>query len=88
MSYHIVGKLGGDYVWQKWMDKDFGKKLGKWIDQPKGCWWFAKFANRTAKQFHYTIYNFVLYVLLKALPPVCIKYTAQGESRVTNIAWG
>ena len=25
------------------------------------------------------------YVLLKALPPVCMKYTARGESRVANI---
>ena len=24
------------------------------------------------------------YVLLKALPPVCMKYTAQGESAVAN----
>ena len=29
-----------------------------------------------------------LYVLLKALPPVCMKYTAQDESRVANIAQG
>ena len=28
------------------------------------------------------------YVLLKALPPVCMKYTARGESRVANIARG
>ena len=28
------------------------------------------------------------YVLLKALPPVCMKYTARGESRVANIAGG
>ena len=27
-------------------------------------------------------------VLLKALPPVCMKYTARGESRVANIARG
>ena len=27
-----------------------------------------------------------MYVLLKALPPVCMKYTARGESRVANIA--
>ena len=27
-----------------------------------------------------------IYVLLKALPPVCMKYTARGESRVANIA--
>ena len=26
------------------------------------------------------------YVLLKALPPVCMKYTARDESRVANIA--
>ena len=30
----------------------------------------------------------VLYVLLKALPPVCMKYTARDESRVANIARG
>ena len=29
-----------------------------------------------------------MYVLLKALPPVCMKYATQGESQVTNIAWG
>ena len=29
-----------------------------------------------------------LYVLLKALPPVCMKYTARNESRVANIARG
>ena len=29
-----------------------------------------------------------MYVLLKALPPVCMKYATQGESRVTNIARG
>ena len=29
-----------------------------------------------------------LQVLLKALPPVCMKYTAQDESRVANIARG
>ena len=28
------------------------------------------------------------YVLLKALPPVCMKYTARGESRVANIVRG
>ena len=28
----------------------------------------------------------VQYVILKALPPVCMKYTARGESRVANIA--
>ena len=28
------------------------------------------------------------YVLLKALPQVCMKYTAPGESRVTDIAQG
>ena len=31
---------------------------------------------------------FVLYVLLKALPPVCMKYTARDESQVANIARG
>ena len=30
------------------------------------------------------IYNHA-YVLLKALPPVCMKYTARSESRVANI---
>ena len=30
----------------------------------------------------------VLYVLLKVLPPVCMKYTARGESRVANIVRG
>ena len=29
-----------------------------------------------------------LYVLLKALPPVCMKYTARDESGVANIAQG
>ena len=29
-----------------------------------------------------------IYVLLKALPPVCMKYTARGESWVANIARG
>ena len=28
------------------------------------------------------------YVLLKALPPVCMKYTARDENRVANIARG
>ena len=33
------------------------------------------------------IYNCgILFGLLKALPPVCMKYTAQGESQVANIA--
>ena len=30
----------------------------------------------------------VPYILLKALPPACMKYTARGESRVANIARG
>ena len=30
----------------------------------------------------------VLYVLLKALLPVCMKYTARGESRVANLGRG
>ena len=29
-----------------------------------------------------------MFVLLKALPPVCMKYTARDESRVANIARG
>ena len=33
-------------------------------------------------------YSKVHYVLLKALPPVCMKYTARDESRVANIARG
>ena len=33
-------------------------------------------------------YCHTLYVLLKALLPVCMKYTARGESRVANIARG
>jgi len=31
---------------------------------------------------------FKLYVLLKVLLPVCIKYTTRGESQVANIAQG
>ena len=35
------------------------------------------------------IYIYVyIYALLKALPPVCMKYTAQDESRGANIARG
>ena len=34
------------------------------------------------------MYIHALYVILKALPPICMKYTAQDESRVTNIARG
>ena len=30
----------------------------------------------------------VLYILLKTLPTVCMKYITQGESWVANIAWG
>ena len=30
----------------------------------------------------------VYYVLLKVLPPVCMKYTARDESRAANIALG
>ena len=30
----------------------------------------------------------MLYVLLKALPSVCMKYTARDESQVANIARG
>ena len=29
-----------------------------------------------------------LAIILKVLPPVCMKYTARGESRVANIARG
>ena len=29
----------------------------------------------------------MIFVLLKALPPVCMKYTALGESQVANTAW-
>ena len=29
-----------------------------------------------------------MYVLLKALPPVCMVYTARGESQVANIVRG
>ena len=29
-----------------------------------------------------------VFILLKALPPVCMKYTARGESRVANIVRG
>ena len=38
--------------------------------------------------FTYTNNISYLLVLLKALPPVCMKYAARGESRVTNIARG
>ena len=34
------------------------------------------------------IYIYVLYVLLKALLPVCMVYTTQGESQVANLARG
>ena len=30
----------------------------------------------------------VSYVLLEALPPVCMKYTARDESQVANVAQG
>jgi len=32
--------------------------------------------------------HYVLLYLLKALPPVCMKYTARDESQVANIARG
>ena len=32
--------------------------------------------------------NMHLYVLLNALLPACMKYTARGESQVANIAQG
>ena len=31
------------------------------------------------------VIKLVIYVLLKALPPFCMKYTARDESRVANI---
>ena len=34
------------------------------------------------------IKSLTVYVLLKAMPPVCMKYTARDESRVANIARG
>ena len=34
------------------------------------------------------MHNTIPYVLLKALPPVCMKYTARDESQVANIAQG
>ena len=30
--YCIVGKFGGNKVWQKWMNKDFGKKVWQMIN--------------------------------------------------------
>ena len=36
---------------------------------------------------HYYVHN-MLYVLLKAVLPVCMKYIAQGESQVANIVQG
>ena len=32
--------------------------------------------------------RYYVYILLKALPPVCMVYTARGESQVANIALG
>ena len=26
-QYHVVGRFGGNKVWQKWVDKDFGKRI-------------------------------------------------------------
>ena len=34
------------------------------------------------------VYYYDQYALLKALPPVCMKYTFKDESRVANIARG
>ena len=39
-------------------------------------------------QLLYTYACIYIYVLLKALPPVCMIYTARGESQVANIARG
>ena len=44
---------------------------------------------RTLRQFfsvRSSLYNIASYVLLKALPPVCMKYAALDESQVENIA--
>ena len=41
-----------------------------------------------AYNVHTYVCMYVPYILLKALPPVCMKYTAQGESRLANIAQG
>ena len=40
----------------------------------------AKICILTLKWLHWCPKS-VIYVLLKALPPVCMKYTAQDESR-------
>ena len=34
------------------------------------------------------IHTYIYYVLLKALPPICMKFTAQGERQVAIIAQG
>ena len=39
-------------------------------------------------EIRYSLLYYLLLVLLKALPPVCMKYTAQDESQVANIARG
>ena len=39
-------------------------------------------------QCKHILYRFYIYVLLKALLPVCMVYTARGESQVANIAQG
>ena len=40
------------------------------------------FLNKSSELAKYVLY---IYALLKPLPPVCMKYTARGESRVANI---
>ena len=63
------------------------KRIGQW-------WWdFLKDSIKedgTAEKAiaKGTYHQGVLSVLLKALPPVCMEYTAQGECRVANIARG
>ena len=39
-------------------------------------------------EIQYSLLYYLLLVLLKALPLVCMKYTAQDESQVANIARG
>ena len=38
--------------------------------------------------YNYLIMAGSIYVILKALPQVCMEYTAQSECRVANIAQG
>ena len=54
----------------------------------KQCFMLDFVLQPALKLFINPRYKKILYVLLKALPPVCMKYTARDESRVANIAWG